>query len=337
MAPTPPIITLKELARRAGLATSTVSYALRNSPQVSRETCHLVQNLANHLGYRPNPRVASLMAHIRQAQSRSPTDSIAFIWVDCSRQECSKAAFLQLLISGTKQRAEQAGYKIQQFWLNDPGMSPKRIRDILVAQGIVGLVFSAATTHTTMDLHFDMAPFSTAVIGSATWIPELHRASHNHYDGMRLCLKELTARGVRKPVALLKKALNDRCHYSYEAAFLTHAPQGHAARCIRMVNSIQGRDLSTWIQQLGADGLIVSSSDFVGLGNLRKIQKKYSIPIATLYWNPADIGLCGIDQCYDQVASKAVDLVVTQLNNNEHGIPEISHTLHFPGKWMWPE
>jgi LacI family transcriptional regulator len=59
------IVTLKDVAERARLSPATVSYALRQHPKIPAETSELVATAARELGYRPNPRVASLIAHIR--------------------------------------------------------------------------------------------------------------------------------------------------------------------------------------------------------------------------------------------------------------------------------
>lgn len=53
-------VTLKELALKAGLATSTASMALRNSPELSRSTCLRVQELAKELDYTPNAAATKL-------------------------------------------------------------------------------------------------------------------------------------------------------------------------------------------------------------------------------------------------------------------------------------
>lgn len=53
-------VTLKELAKKAGLATSTASMALRNSPELSRSTCLRVQELARELDYTPNAAATKL-------------------------------------------------------------------------------------------------------------------------------------------------------------------------------------------------------------------------------------------------------------------------------------
>ncbi len=43
-----------------------------------------------------------------------------------------------------------------------------------------------------------------------------------------------------------------------------------------------------------------------------------------------------VDESYDKIAANAVDLVVSQLNGNETGVPEIPRMLLLPGGWIEP-
>ena len=73
-----PVITLKDVAERAGLSLATVSYALRQHPKIPVETRERAAAAARELGYRPNPRVASLMAHGRSNGVRADRCSHGF-------------------------------------------------------------------------------------------------------------------------------------------------------------------------------------------------------------------------------------------------------------------
>ena len=46
---------LKDLAQILGVSIPTVSRALKNSPEISRELCAKVQKLAKEMNYHPNP------------------------------------------------------------------------------------------------------------------------------------------------------------------------------------------------------------------------------------------------------------------------------------------
>ena len=64
--------TLSEIAAKAGVSVATVSLALRGVGLVGRDTTERVKAIAEELGYRPNPLLASLAT--RRFRSRQSTE-----------------------------------------------------------------------------------------------------------------------------------------------------------------------------------------------------------------------------------------------------------------------
>ena len=109
-------VTFRQIAKATGLAVATVSYALRNDPKIPAETIARVRATADKMGYRPNPRVAALMAHIRRARPVATGERIGFIWL------ARPGPYLGTH-RGAKQRAEQLGYELEDFALSDRGLA----------------------------------------------------------------------------------------------------------------------------------------------------------------------------------------------------------------------
>ncbi len=334
-----PVVTLKDVAARAKVSLATVSYALRQHPKIPVATRELIATAARELGYRPNPRVASLMAHIRGAHSRSYRERLAFVWVHTSRAEARQNSFLKLVFAGARERATQMGFALEEFWTADPGMTDQRLEQILRARGIIGVVLSPVTTaEAAVTLGWNWRHFAPAVIGNVTWTPELHHAGHHHFLAMRLALLKLAKLGCRRPVALIEATVHERNKHAYVAAFLAHRPQAASARgLVRLVTRGDTTDLGPWLRAARPDALILSHADLVDLPGVSKAAKELRGPRVTLYWSkdtPRGIG--GIDQCQDRVAGHAVDLVAAQLNANETGAPDLPRMMLFPGRWVEP-
>ncbi|MGV2787463.1 LacI family DNA-binding transcriptional regulator, partial [Clostridium perfringens] len=47
-------VTIKDVAKRAGVSPSTVSRVLSNHPRISRETSRKVKEIMEEMGYHPN-------------------------------------------------------------------------------------------------------------------------------------------------------------------------------------------------------------------------------------------------------------------------------------------
>jgi len=332
-------MTLKEIALRARVSRATVSYALRNHPKIPLATREHIQAVARALGFRPNPRVAGLMAHIRRGRARPFVDRIAFVWVHTSREEARRSRFLQNVIAGARERAEQSGYALEEFWTSDPGMTDERLQRIIRARGIIGVVLSPVTNaETSLTLNWDWSGIAAAVVGSVTWTPELHHAGHHHYLGMCRCLQELAQLGCRRPAALVDAATHERAKRAWEGAFLAHHPlPASARRWWRLRHrGTAPRDFGAWLAKMKPDALIVSSSDLLALPGVRAWTRRHRPLTVSLHWQGEARGLGGIDQCYGRIAAHAVDLVISQLNLNELGPPDLPRIMLFTGTWVAP-
>jgi LacI family transcriptional regulator len=78
-APAPRRVTLRQIARTARVSVMTVSYALRDRPEVSPTERARLRALAEKLGYRPDPLLTHLMQHLRSHRRIKPTANLAVL------------------------------------------------------------------------------------------------------------------------------------------------------------------------------------------------------------------------------------------------------------------
>lgn len=328
-------VTTTQIAAKAGVSRTTVSFALRGHPKIPAVTADRVQAAAAELGYRPNSRVAAIMAHIRRSRAVPTGERIAFVWVHTPRSESANSPFLQHVFRGAKARAEALGYGLEQFWTADPSMTERRLSQVIASRGIVGMLLSPLTHAYETTLDFDWSSFAPAVIGSARWNPELHHAGHHHYLAMRMVLERLTAAGFQRPMAILETDDNERARRAWEAAFTVfHPNRAAAAELLWSGLPNDGRAIAHRIEACRPDALIVSANVILEQLRAFKINLPPGMRVVSLYWLPTASDVGGIDQSFDVVAAHAVDLVVSQLNSNETGIPVWPRMLLFPGRWV---
>jgi LacI family transcriptional regulator len=91
-------VDLKKLAQLLNLSVSTVSKALRDSYDISKETKERVIALANKLNYQPNPHASSLRRH--------KSKTIAVILPEIANN------FFSLAINGIESIAQEKGYHV---------------------------------------------------------------------------------------------------------------------------------------------------------------------------------------------------------------------------------
>jgi LacI family transcriptional regulator len=331
MSDSPPRVTLTQVAAAAGVSLATTSYALRNDRCIPRVTAARVQAVAKRLGYRPNPRVSALMAHIRQAKPVTVGERIAFLWIDAPPGERP----YQTIFDGAKERAIQLGYELEEFWRCTPGLSARRLQQILHSRGIVGLLISpSCLPDPKFKIEWNWDLFSVAVIGTAESEPELHHSALHHYGGMRVAMLKLLAMGKRRIVGLLNKQIEERARRAWSAGFLAHHPLTN--RAWDFLAQADPGDLShfaSWIRQRQPEAIVGLREIIEPLLN-QGWRPSPKITIIFLNWRPNPWGFGGIDQGERIIATNAVDLVVGQLQRNERGVPAHVKMLLHLGRWV---
>ncbi len=318
---------LKDVARATGLAVSTVSYALRGAPNIPAATALRVREAAERLGYRVNARVAELMAQVRSGRVPAAGDRLALVWVEAR----SRRGAGDEVAKGARARAEERGYGMEEFDLDEAGARPGRLADILVSRGIAGVVLGPVFRRANVELAWPWERFAMAVVGAAEWSCELSRATHHHYEAMRLALREAERAGARRPAAWVDAETNERAHRGWQAAWLAYAGRSAAARLWLGGRPSEAASAARWLEMVRPDAVVVS--DGRRARGLRQAGWRGGEgSLLTLDWRPEE-GLPGVDQGYGTIAAHAVDLVIAQLQRNERGPPQPPRVLCFPGRW----
>src|SRR3954453_19751018 len=119
-------ITMQDVAVRVGVHRSTVALALRDHSRISDETRGRIRAVADELGYTVNPLVAALM---RSRRTGKPPrhETVAFVTNYPTRfgwrpRHHDRPDFFP----GAARRAAELGYRLEHFWLAQPGMNPNR-------------------------------------------------------------------------------------------------------------------------------------------------------------------------------------------------------------------
>jgi LacI family transcriptional regulator len=320
---------LKEVAQAAGMSVSAVSYALRGADNIPATTAARVRAIADQLGYRPNARVGELMAHIRRARPLSVAEPLAFVHLDGTREAKRETGFARYVETAARAHAELRGYRLDTFWLSEVDGNARRLGGILTARGISGVLF-APTGRAAIGADWPWDEFATAAVGMSELGVRPPRAAHHHYEAMRETITRLVAAGGKRPVALIDAATNERAHRGWQAAWLGYGTPGAAGRLWLGAGQSQ-EALQHWLAKVKPDAII--ADEVARLTEARGWAPQ--VPperCAVLTWHPGG-AFAGIEQGYDAIAAHAVDLVVTQLQRNERGLPNPPPMLLFPGRW----
>ncbi|MBL9206589.1 MAG: LacI family DNA-binding transcriptional regulator [Opitutaceae bacterium] len=328
--------TIKDVAARAGVAVSTVSYALRNHPSIPPATCRRIQAVGEKLGYRPDPQISALMAHIGRGRAVPSTGRIALVWMQGGRALTRSEGFFVQMREGAFARAQLRGYHLEEFWPDEDHLSGARLSGILRARGIQNVIFSPSIEGVAADYALDWEHFACVVLGHARWPVDLHRVAHDHYHAVCECLQRMTTAGVKRPAIVLTEEINQRTDSAVKAAFMTHHPSEARARSLIYALDQKGsRGFAGWLRAHDPDGVLLLRREMWGeIVNPRLKALHTDGRVWCANWQEADpLALPGLQQRYDLAARAAVDLVTGLEQSRTRGLPDHPQYIQIRGDW----
>lgn len=326
--------TLRELARESGVSAMTVSNVLRNIGRFNEETRRKVIETAERLNYRPDPEIARLMGRLRTPSRQRMRPTIAFVGTWSPHHDEDVEGYFQQVYRGAIERAEKRGYNIDRFLLGKT-VSQARLHRTLSARRIEAMLvtpWAKPGAH----MHFPWEDFAVAAASNALWKPALNRSAPHHYNNMLLALHHARHLGYRRPALVLRREDDRLSVHAWWAAYLWYTnshPILHALPVLCERTLTLGA-FGNWLSKNTPD-LILSSLNFP-LDWMRKLGHRV----------PADIGFINlgghgggdditqIDQRPRLVGEAAIDLLISQVQSNEKGLPAAPKVVMVEGHWI---
>jgi len=127
-------VNIKKLAQILNISISTVSKALRDSHDISKETKERVIALANELNYQPNPYASSLR------KNKSKTIAVIIPEIDNN--------YFSLAINGIESIAQEKGYHVLIYLTHESYLKEVALTKLLHNGRVDGVLISLSTTTT---------------------------------------------------------------------------------------------------------------------------------------------------------------------------------------------
>lgn len=324
---TPP--THRTIAQAAGVAASTVSLALRNDGRVTADTAARIRAIAEKLGYRANPSVSMWMSHVRTSRPPRFQEVIAYLHTIPRDHSYRRYVPFDLYRKGAGERASHLGYQIRDFELHEKGMTSKRLRQILTAQGIRGLILEYADFEEFQQysIAFDWTGLSTISLGDRPSEIPIHNVSSNHFDGAMLAYRKLIALGYSRIGLSLHMFCDRSVDFETSGGFLcAQSLHPEATRLpIHNIDVFQGWDrqgFCDWYEKHKPDAIVSPNSEifeFIKHLGLRVPEDVGWVHLA----KPQGSSFTGIEHHPEQMGAVAVDLLSNLLHLNETGQAEV--------------
>jgi len=322
-------MTIRELARLAGVSHSTVSRALLDNPRLSAKTRQRIQALAKKHGYQPHPMISKLMAQLPQIR-KIARSTLAVVTTDYDWQN---AIFPSQIYAGIKERAAELGYSVEEFRM-PAYQSSRRLSDVLYSRGIEGLlIFPLKRDMGHLSLIWPR--FTSVAIGRSLARPNLHRVSWSHYENFMLAARHLRHLGYRRVAMALMPGLRTKAGDSYMAAYslLDRAIPVKERIPIFDEPTFRTGDITRWLRTYQADAFVCNYAPT----HLDLARHGFKIPeelgYVTLDCLSAPPEVSGIHQHPQKVGAAAVDMLTANLHRNERGLPEFPTLTFVQGTW----
>lgn len=338
-------VTQADIARKAGVHSTTVSMALRNHPSLPLETRQRLQALAESMGYRPDPDLRALMLYRRQMYSGRSATMLAYVTNWESKWGWKESPAHLQFYTGACAKAEQLGYGVDHFWLGEPGLSAHRMSDILTARGITGLIIASHLPAADKPLVFDWGRFSAVKIDFFPSQPELHNVTNDQTAIVRLAVRRVLAAGYRRIGLVMPTWFDDFVRQAWSAGFLVEQQRIPFEDRIPILFYEQqlGRDanrevpaaaFAEWHARFKPDALI-SWSPFV-LPRLAALGLTVprDIGFADIFLEKCDGSTAGVRQNCQRVGEVAVEILAGQMQQHIFGLPPFPIASFVEGTWI---
>jgi LacI family transcriptional regulator len=336
-------MTMRELARLAGVSQATVSLALRNHPRISPATKTRVARLVRKHRYVVDGRVSELMRSIRVHSSGELTGCIGLISLYAEEEPwlpVHQRTHLGRLRKIMIQRAAELGYRVEPFWVRNPDMSVDRLRAIMESRGIQGLL-SLGAPELEDAIPSELRQFVIVTQGTSI-STRLHRIVSHFAHNATLLLTELKRRGYRRPGAVLQQHQDGRNAHLVAAMYLYYSRYVFDGLDIPILYSgveVESGELDRWFRQHRPD-VIVYADHEQHYASLRRYfdQRQLAVPadlgLAVLDAVARPKGISGVRQDLEQMGINAVDMLVSRLQQGETGLAAVPKVECVEGRWF---
>lgn len=328
--------TLQHLAEAAGVNKSTVSLALRNHPRISEDTRARIQALARQLGYRPHPHLQAFMSQVRRRRVGGVQCEIGWINARQRRNDWERLPNLRGFLRGAAARALELGYRVESYWLNEPGMSTRRLEQILLQRSVAGLIYPSHE-FLAPEVQIDWRKFCNIAMYRPPRAPVFHHVCPHFYHNFETAWHRLEEQGRRRIGYVTLSPKEYLFETQFQSAMLycqSRLPAKSRLPLLRCPDPEQPADaLRAWLDRWQPDAVLLKDDRLLELLRPAGGLVPPGCVVAHLRMNESHRGICGIDEQNGQVGRLAVEQLIGMINRHETGAPSHPFELLVRGRW----
>lgn len=335
-------VSLNDIAQRLNVSKMTVSLALRNNPRISEKMRRKVNALADQLGYKPNPEVTRYMSAIRKVAPDDKGMPLAYLTTGKEKGLWRDSPTELHYWEGAASRAELYGYYLEEYWLEEPHMTERRISDILWNRSINGVIIPPffrmlSQEEKDVSLRLKWNHFSAVSISDMLTKPVLNRVIHDHYTSILTLMDVLIEKGYRRIGLCLTHHMDLTVNRRWQAGYRVYRANHPIDRIEPLIEEdLSAPSIQRWIKRNRLDAVVGAERRmpqfFKEMGYRMGKDLAYADLDVDLN-DPKQKQVSGIVQNSEMMGKAAVDMVVSAIQRNENGIPDVPLVLQIEGTW----
>jgi LacI family transcriptional regulator len=332
-----PVVSLRDIARRVGVSHAAVSKALRDDPEISVARRAQIHAVAQEMGYRPDPFLQQL-ANYRRSRRGSRIESCIAWLNDWSKPE---DYYRYPQYAGYWKGAEAAtaalGFRLEEIRTRKVAPTSERLRRVLLARGIRGVLIPPHRDefqHRTLDWNgFSVVKIGFSISGLAT-----HLVTSDQYGGGRIAAERLLEAGHTRIGFVSTRALEQHTRGNFSAALLHTRDRAVAVKERIPPLFLDGESDMTdrkafvaWVRE-NQPTAVLYSPNAVAMWRESLPAKQRDVVFCSISRidAPAESGL---NQLPEEVGRAAAELLVSQINAHNFGIPAHPRRVLIEPQW----
>lgn len=328
-------VTLRDIAKEAGVGLATVSRALRDDPATSSKTRDRVKEVAAKLGYRPDPGMSHLIERRWRGKRQEGGMNIGYLYNSSS--EVGEMSFNQYQKFSVV--AESLGYALLAEDINQFASCAKLTQRLWV-QGVEGLLVSLLpTTPYEIDRIFNKLP--AVSINISHYRPPCPAIIHDEFTAITELWQRLLGAGYKRIGVLLPDYTDSVSNDLRLGAILTRRsiqkPVKNRIPILYYPKSMEGlkNDFQNWLTQhkpdviVGCEDSLCTQLESYGY----EIPHDFSFTTINL-WQPLAIGkVAGYYRDNDALCAQGLKLLNIMIRSGRVGAQNTSLMEMMAGAW----
>lgn len=311
-------VTIKDVAREAGVSTSTVSRVMSESPRISDETKKRVRAAIKKLNYHPNVLARSLANKISKVIGIILTSEV---------EDLSKNPFFIQVMTGISTYATEKGYYIMYTFCKDYEEELKCTKDYVNGNLVDGIILNTVRKEDKCIEYLKENEFPFVVIGRPEVTTNMLWVDNDNFQAMYNLVSRLIEKGYKKIAYIGPKT-----ELSVSKDRLSGYIQAHKINGMNLDENLT-KEVDDFKEELGYKSMneiyikeipdaLVAADDLLAFGAARYLRENDIKGIALAGFNNTSLcefekpSLTSVDIKVKKIGYYAAKLLVNALENN---------------------